>query len=106
MAVDLASPLFPKGFLIMTCFGSIARALTGNLKHSPLLCYDAPEIEEMPCLLFFSGVAGGATRAALTQHFALSGNAADVAAKEQSQETAVTATGMISFFSIFQCQNT
>lgn len=32
-----------------------------------------------------AGVAAGATRAALTQHFACSGNAADVAAKEGSQ---------------------
>jgi hypothetical protein len=32
-----------------------------------------------------TGVAGGATRAALTQHFARRGNAADVSAKEQSQ---------------------
>lgn len=32
-----------------------------------------------------AGVAGGATRAALTQHFAKKGNAADIAAKEQSQ---------------------
>ena len=32
-----------------------------------------------------AGVAGGATRAALTQHFALRGNAADVSAKEGSQ---------------------
>lgn len=36
-----------------------------------------------------AGVAGGATRAALTQHFALRGNAADVSAKEQSQVRAV-----------------
>lgn len=32
-----------------------------------------------------AGVAGGATRAALTQHFAQRGNAADISAKEQSQ---------------------
>lgn len=59
MAIDLASPLFPKAFLIMACLGSLARAVTW--------------------------VAGGATRAALTQHFALQRNAADIAAKEQSQ---------------------
>lgn len=43
----------------------------------------------------YSGVAGGATRAALTHHFAACGNAADVAAKEQSQEIATTMAGMI-----------
>lgn len=70
MALDLASPLFPKAFLVMACLGSLARAMTS--------------------------VAGGATRAALTQHFSrCSGKAADVAAKEQSQETAVTILGTL-----------
>ena len=45
------------------------------------------------------GVAGGATRAALTQHQARRNNMADVAAKDGSQETAVNLlsllTGMI-----------
>ncbi|EDW11502.1 RUS family member 1 [Drosophila mojavensis] len=35
------------------------------------------------------GVAGGATRAALTQHHAVRGNLADVASKDSSQETCV-----------------
>lgn len=35
------------------------------------------------------GVAGGATRHALTQHHAIRGNLADVASKDNSQETAV-----------------
>lgn len=68
-ALELASPIFPQAFLIMSCLGSIARAITG--------------------------VAGGATRAALTQHFAQHGNAADVSAKEGSQETATTLVGML-----------
>ena len=37
------------------------------------------------CNAHIAGVAGGATRAALTQHFALVGNAADISAKEGSQ---------------------
>ncbi|GLI67372.1 hypothetical protein VaNZ11_011551 [Volvox africanus] len=70
MTLELASPLFPRVmFLPIACLGSIARSLTG--------------------------VAGGATRAALTQHFARRGNAADVSAKEQSQETATTILGMV-----------
>ena len=40
------------------------------------------------------GVAGGATRASLTQHFALVQNTADVSAKDGSQETAVNLLGM------------
>ncbi|KXZ54865.1 hypothetical protein GPECTOR_4g937 [Gonium pectorale] len=70
MTLELASPLLPRAaFLPIACLGSIARSVTG--------------------------VAGGATRAALTQHFAVRGNAADVAAKEQSQETATTIVGMV-----------
>ncbi|KAL6570939.1 hypothetical protein OROGR_000489 [Orobanche gracilis] len=42
----------------------------------------------------FTGVASGATRAALTQHFALQNNAADISAKEGSQETVATMVGM------------
>ncbi|XP_051146049.1 protein root UVB sensitive 3 isoform X2 [Andrographis paniculata] len=41
-----------------------------------------------------AGVASGATRAALTQHFALQNNAADISAKEGSQETVATMMGM------------
>ncbi|KAH9603288.1 hypothetical protein KSS87_000125 [Heliosperma pusillum] len=41
-----------------------------------------------------AGVASGATRAALTQHFALQQNAADISAKEGSQETVATMAGM------------
>lgn len=35
------------------------------------------------------GVAGGATRASITQHQAIKGNMADVSAKDGSQETFV-----------------
>lgn len=59
LALELASPLLPGAFLLLACLGSLARAVTG--------------------------VAGSATRMALTQHFALQRNAADIAAKEGSQ---------------------
>ncbi|KAL0386028.1 UNVERIFIED_CONTAM: protein root UVB sensitive 3 [Sesamum radiatum] len=68
MLMDLLSPLFPSAFLFIVCLGSISRA--------------------------FTGVASGATRAALTQHFALQNNAADISAKEGSQETVATMMGM------------
>ena len=66
----LAAPLAnDRGwFLALACAGSVARSLCG--------------------------CAAGATRAALTQHFARARNAADIAAKEGSQETAVTLVGM------------
>eukprot|EP00249_Psilotum_nudum_P005466 c18901_g1_i2 orf=349-1677(+) len=69
MLMDLISPLFPRAFVTLLCVGSISRSVTG--------------------------VASGATRAALTQHFALQQNAADISAKEGSQETAATMVGML-----------
>ncbi|KAI4328544.1 hypothetical protein L6164_020888 [Bauhinia variegata] len=68
MLMDLISPLFPSAFVIIVCLGSLSRS--------------------------FTGVASGATRAALTQHFALQDNAADISAKEGSQETVATMIGM------------
>ncbi|KAM3203394.1 protein root UVB sensitive 3 [Capsicum annuum] len=68
MLMDLVSPLFPSAFVFIVCIGSLSRS--------------------------FTGVASGATRAALTQHFALENNAADIAAKEGSQETLATMIGM------------
>ncbi|CAI0390771.1 unnamed protein product [Linum tenue] len=68
MLMDLISPLFPSAFIFVVCLGSISRS--------------------------FTGVASGATRAALTQHFALQNNAADISAKEGSQETVATMVGM------------
>ncbi|RDX83585.1 Protein root UVB sensitive 3, partial [Mucuna pruriens] len=69
MLMDLVSPLFPSAFVFIVCLGSISRS--------------------------FTGVASGATRAALTQHFALQDNAADISAKEGSQETLATMIGMV-----------
>ncbi|XP_024989993.1 protein root UVB sensitive 3 [Cynara cardunculus var. scolymus] len=68
MLMDLLSPLFPSAFVFIVCLGSLSRS--------------------------FTGVASGATRAALTQHFALQNNAADISAKEGSQETVATMMGM------------
>ncbi|KAL4574329.1 hypothetical protein LXL04_021158 [Taraxacum kok-saghyz] len=68
MLMDLVSPLFPSAFIFIVCIGSLSRS--------------------------FTGVASGATRAALTQHFALQNNAADISAKEGSQETVATMIGM------------
>lgn len=68
MLMDLLSPLFPSAFVFIVCLGSLSRS--------------------------FTGVASGATRAALTQHFALQQNAADISAKEGSQETVATMIGM------------
>nr|GMD90732.1 protein root UVB sensitive 3 [Ipomoea batatas] len=68
MLMDLLSPLLPSAFLFILCLGSLSRS--------------------------FTGVASGATRAALTQHFALQDNAADISAKEGSQETVATMIGM------------
>ncbi|KMZ75334.1 hypothetical protein ZOSMA_116G00600 [Zostera marina] len=68
MLMDLISPLFPSALVPIVCLGSLSRS--------------------------FTGVASGATRAALTQHFSLENNAADISAKEGSQETLATMVGM------------
>merc|ERR1711871_380688 len=69
MAIELMVPYYPDAFLLIACLSSVARSIVG--------------------------VAGGATRAALTQHFALRNNLADVSAKDGSQETAVNLIGML-----------
>lgn len=69
LTLELIAPAFPRHVVAFTCVASVFRALTG--------------------------VAGGATRAALTAHFALAGNTADLSAKEGSQETLVTLVGMV-----------
>ncbi|XP_059481741.1 RUS family member 1 isoform X1 [Neocloeon triangulifer] len=64
MSLELCSPLFPESyFALVLCLATSMKAIVG--------------------------VAGGATRAALTQHQARNGNMADVAAKDGSQETFV-----------------
>eukprot|EP01097_Dermamoeba_algensis_P008510 TRINITY_DN5707_c0_g1_i1.p1 TRINITY_DN5707_c0_g1~~TRINITY_DN5707_c0_g1_i1.p1 ORF type:complete len:431 (-),score=75.46 TRINITY_DN5707_c0_g1_i1:108-1400(-) len=69
MMIELISPAFPSLFLALLCTASVARAIVG--------------------------VAGGATRAALTQHQARKDNLADVSAKDGSQETAVNLVGLV-----------
>lgn len=70
LLLQLVAPAAPRPlFLPLLCLSSAASALTG--------------------------AAAGATRAALTSHFAVARNAADVAAKEGAQETAVTLAGSL-----------
>jgi hypothetical protein len=70
MCLELSGPLWPP-FITQTilCFASVGRSLVG--------------------------VAGGATRTAITQHQAKSGNISDVAAKDGSQETLVNLVALI-----------
>jgi hypothetical protein len=42
------------------------------------------------------GVAAGATKSAITAHFAIQGNIADLSTKEGTQETGVTLLGLLS----------
>lgn len=67
--VDLLLPLFPSLFLPLACLSSLFRCVVG--------------------------VAGGATRTAITQHQALRNNLADVAAKDGSQETLVNVIALV-----------
>ncbi|KXJ29502.1 RUS1 family protein C16orf58-like [Exaiptasia diaphana] len=67
--VELLSPYFKPYFIFFACISSIAKSVVG--------------------------VAGGATRAALTQHQARRDNMADVAAKDGSQETLVNLLALL-----------
>ncbi|XP_077995732.1 RUS family member 1-like [Glandiceps talaboti] len=70
LCVELSSPLFPSQyFRFIACFSGLCKSLVG--------------------------VAGGATRAALTMHQARRNNMADVSAKDGSQETMVNLMGLI-----------
>jgi len=78
---------------------SVDVALTLELA-SPLLCESSSQlcfttlVSSANVLKAMCGVAAGATRAVITNHFAKVGNLADVQAKEGSQETAVNLVGM------------
>ncbi|KAJ0183894.1 hypothetical protein K1T71_000317 [Dendrolimus kikuchii] len=63
MCIEIALPLFKKYTTFVLCISTAMKAIVG--------------------------VAGGATRAAMTQHHAIRGNLADVSAKDSAQETAV-----------------
>ncbi|CAH0578224.1 unnamed protein product [Chrysodeixis includens] len=63
MCIELALPAFRDYTTIVLCISTMMKAIVG--------------------------VAGGATRAAMTQHHAIRGNLADVSAKDSAQETAV-----------------
>eukprot|EP01116_Phalansterium_solitarium_P023397 TRINITY_DN816_c0_g2_i2.p1 TRINITY_DN816_c0_g2~~TRINITY_DN816_c0_g2_i2.p1 ORF type:complete len:498 (+),score=99.17 TRINITY_DN816_c0_g2_i2:1093-2586(+) len=69
LGTDLLAPLVPGAFLPMLCVSSLLKACVG--------------------------VAGGATRAAITVHQAVQHNTADVQAKDGSQETAVGLFGLL-----------
>lgn len=67
--LELLAPLFPQLFLFIVCTASISKAIVGS--------------------------AGMATRAAMVQHQARRDNMADVAAKDNSQETVVNLAGLL-----------
>jgi hypothetical protein len=69
MTLEICIPSFPHLFLPLVCTGSVLKSIVG--------------------------AAGGATRAALTQHQARQDNMADVASKDGSQETALVLVGML-----------
>ncbi|XP_066918536.1 RUS family member 1-like [Clytia hemisphaerica] len=70
--LDLLAPIFKSYFIFIACLSSITRSIVG--------------------------VAGGATRAALTLHQARRNNMADVSAKDGSQETLVNLMALIASF--------
>ncbi|KAM6155882.1 RUS family member 1 [Rhynchocyon petersi] len=69
MFLEITTPTFPIGFTVTVCISNLAKCIVG--------------------------VAGGATRAALTMHQARRNNMADVSAKDSSQETLVNLAGLL-----------
>ncbi|XP_051569740.1 RUS family member 1-like isoform X1 [Myxocyprinus asiaticus] len=69
MFMEIAAPHFPPFFTLIVCFAGIFKSIVG--------------------------VAGGATRAALTVHQACRNNMADISAKDGSQETLVNLAGLL-----------
>ncbi|XP_057201806.1 RUS1 family protein C16orf58 homolog [Triplophysa rosa] len=69
MFMEIAAPHFPPFFILIVCVAGIFKSIVG--------------------------VAGGATRAALTVHQARRNNMADISAKDGSQETLVNLAGLL-----------
>jgi hypothetical protein len=69
LTLEVVAPLFKDYFLIITVFANICKSLCG--------------------------VAAGATRVAISQHFASEGNISEVQAKEGTQETFVSMVGLM-----------
>ncbi|XP_004706062.1 RUS family member 1, partial [Echinops telfairi] len=69
MFLEIMAPMYPFCFTMIICTSNLAKCIVG--------------------------VAGGATRAALTMHQARRGNMADVSAKDSSQETLVNLAGLL-----------
>eukprot|EP00900_Chrysochromulina_parva_P014197 jgi/Chrpa1/22779/Chrysochromulina_OHIO_Genome00013480-RA len=70
LTLDMFAPFGgPRGFVVIAALGAACKTICGMV--------------------------AGATRASITAHFALQGNLADVSAKENAQETAVTLFGLI-----------
>ncbi|KAK5609123.1 hypothetical protein CRENBAI_015808 [Crenichthys baileyi] len=69
MFMEILAPHFPAGFTLIVCTAGVFKAIVG--------------------------VAGGATRAALTVHQARRDNMADISAKDGSQETLVNLAGLL-----------
>ncbi|KAL7454202.1 hypothetical protein ACHAWC_005823 [Mediolabrus comicus] len=67
----------------------ILSALSGYLPSSYLLLTSTSTLCKVAC-----GICAGATKGNITDHFAISGNRADVNAKENTQETLVSLLGM------------
>ncbi|XP_060758165.1 RUS1 family protein C16orf58 homolog isoform X2 [Neoarius graeffei] len=69
MLMEIAAPHFPPFFTLIVCIAGVFKSIVG--------------------------VAGGATRAALTVHQARRNNMADISAKDGSQETLVNLAGLL-----------
>lgn len=88
--MDLVSPLFPGAFVTILCIGSMARSVSKLTSASRISYFARCSLLKLESVVNAAGVASGATRAALTQHFALRKNAADVSAKVIARQLEVS----------------
>lgn len=90
LTIDLALPVLLAQTSSMPDFKlSWVSALSGYLPSSYLLLTSTSTLSKVAC-----GICAGATKGNITDHFAISGNRADVNAKENTQETLVSLLGM------------
>lgn len=89
LTLDLALPILLTQTSSVFCKLSWISALSNFLPSPYLLLTSLSTLCKVAC-----GICAGATKGNITDHFAISGNRADVNAKENTQETLVSLLGM------------
>ena len=89
MTIDMALPILLSQTWITNPLSSLYPATSAYLPSSYLILTSTSTLCKVAC-----GMAAGATKGNITDHFAISGNRADCQSKESTQETLVSLIGM------------